>query len=247
MPWITNEDLALKGMLQGIRVTDANAPPNGRPVPVVFRLPQTEVVDYTPPVIVVRHLGWFRDPTREHSGYVKVPYAPEGYPTWWADSGGEDPASDSFDPNDSPYRGFFPIPYNFDYQIEVQTRLMHEHMAPIVAALAQPGRLYDQWSYLRIPQDGTVRSMFLNGGPELTYSDDQDDKHLLVTTYNVRVCSELLGPIDAPVAYGGSLALATVMNINLDVYTDTADLTSLELEKSFGVLSVGMASAWNTQ
>jgi hypothetical protein len=234
-------------MLQGLLVTDANAPPGGRKVPVVYRLPETEVVDYTPPVIIIEHAGWFRDPARQHSGYVHIPYAPEGYPAWWADSGGQNPAGDSFDPNDSPYRAFFPIPYNFDYQIEVQTRFMHEHMVPIVSALAQPGRLYDQWGYLKIPQDGTIRSLFVNGGPQLTYGKDQDDKHLLTTTYNVRVCSELLGPVDAPAQFGGSLALAKQLNVNLDVYSDLADLTVAELETSFGLLSVGMASGWNTQ
>jgi hypothetical protein len=246
MAWILNEDLAMKVMLQGIRVTDANAPSNGRPVPVIYRLPETEVVDYTPPIIIIEHIGWFRDPARQHSGFVQIPYAPEGYPTWWADSGGLYPALDSFDPTDSPYRAYFPIPYNFDYKIEVHTRLQHEHMIPIVAALAQPGRLYDQWSYLNIPQDGTQRTMLLNGGPEMTYGKDQDDKHIFVTTYNVRVCSELLGPIDAPAAYGGSTVLATQLNVDLDVYTDLADVTPDE-QISLGLLSVGMTSSWNTQ
>jgi hypothetical protein len=234
-------------MLQGIRVTDANAPANGRKVPVVFRLPETEVVDYTPPIIIIQPLGWFRDPSRQHSGYIQLPYAPEGYTPWWADSGGMDPANDEFCPDESPYRGYFPIPYNFDYQVEVQTRLYHEHMVPIVAAIAQPGRFYDQWGGLPIPQDGTIRTLLLNGGPNYTPSDDQDDKHLHTTTYNVRVCSELLGPIDAPAAYGGSLAYATTFNVNLDVYSDLSDMTLPELQSSFGVLSVGMSSSWNTQ
>src|SRR5215467_9787661 len=126
MPWLLNEDAALKLKLQGLTVSDAtNA---SRPVPVRFRLPEVEVSTLTFPIIAIEHDGWYPAPERMHSGYTNVPYAPEGFNPWWDDSGG--PANAEFDPNDSPYFGYFPVPYNFDYIITVYTRFMHEHMLP---------------------------------------------------------------------------------------------------------------------
>jgi hypothetical protein len=78
MPWLLNEDAALKKKLQGLTVTDANAPIGGRPVPVRFRLPETELSDTQFPLIVIEHAGLSRDPEREHRGYIQLPYVPEG-------------------------------------------------------------------------------------------------------------------------------------------------------------------------
>lgn len=244
--WLLNEDASLKSLLQGIYVTDANAPPEGRKVPVIFKLPETEVNTLTYPIIVIEHLSWTRDPEREHRGYIRLPYAPENLAPWWGDNGPNGPPVD-FDPNDSPYQTHFPIPYNFDYQVTVMTRLWHEHMLPIIAELAQFGRLHPHFGFLDVPQDGTKRSLFLNGGPTAGAAMDDNDKHLLTTVYNVRVCSELLGPIDSLVQYGGTQVPATQFNVDLGVYSDLADITGPELETSFGILSVGTASTWNTQ
>lgn len=243
MPWLLNEDAAMKGLLQGITVTDANAPPDGRAVPVVYRLPETEIVGLTYPCIIIEHLGWFYAPERAHRGYEQIPYAPEGYPAWWDTS----VADQEFRPADSPYAGYFPIPYNFDYQVTVMSRYYHEHLLPIVSDLAQFGRLHPVYGYLDVPQDGTKRSLFVNAGPEYTSGKDDEDKHLLQATYNVRVCSELLGPIDTTVQYGGVGTLVTRVITDISCYTDLSDLSKPELVKSFGKLSVGTATSWNTQ
>lgn len=245
MPWIISEDAALTAKLSGITVTDTNAPAAGRTVPVLWIGPELETQNITYPHIGIESLGWFRDPEREHSGRIQIPYAPEGYMPWWDTS--LPPEEQCFDPADSPYYAWSPIPYNFDYQITVNARFEREHLIPIVSQLAQWNYLHPHFGFLDVPQDGTKRSLFVNGGPERHYEPDGHDKRLVSATYNVRVCSELFGPIDAPVAFGGSMALAENFNLSLDVYSGPLNMTQQELTSSTGVLSVGMLSGWNTQ
>lgn len=245
MPWILSEDAALTAKLQGIIVTDDNAQPQGRTVPVLWIGPEQDVQNVTYPYIGIESLGWFRDPTREHSGYFQLPYAPEGMPAWWDTT--VDPKLQQFDPTESPYFTYAPIPYNFDYQITVFARFERVHLIPIVSTLAGYTFLPNHFGYLEVPQDGTVRNLFVNAGPEKGYVLDEHNKRVVTATYNIRVCSELVGPIDAPVSFGGSLALATQLNITLDVYSDLTVITPAQLVESKGVLSVGHLSSWNTQ
>lgn len=234
IPWLLNEDAALKLKLQGLTVTDNNAP-NGRPVPVRFRLPQTEVADLTFPLIVIDHDGWYPAPEREHRGYVPLPYSPEGFPIWWNDTG---PASTNFNPNDSPYWSFFPIPYNFDYTITVYTRMMREHTMSLIAALAQYNRLHPKFAFLDIPQDGTKRTMQLIGGPSMPEAYDNDGKRIFPVIYKIRVFSELLAPI-------AQYPNVTSINVDLSVYEDLADLTFKEVSESIGILNAAATSSWN--
>jgi hypothetical protein len=245
-PWIINEDAALTAKLLGIRVTDENAKPAGREVPVLWQGPEFDVQNVTYPMIGIESLGWFRAPEREHRNYIRLPYAPEGYPPWWNVAV---PVEDQQpDPTESPYYTWFPIPYNFDYQVTVMARLERDHLIPIVTKLAQIDYLHPHFAFLNVPQDGTVRTMLLNGGPEKEYRLDDDNKRIVTATYNIRVCSELLGPIDTTANYGGSMALATTFDLSLDVYSGPITEESLpELTSSFGVLSVGRSSGWNTQ
>jgi len=235
MPWLLNEDAALKLKLQGLTVSDANS--SNRPVPVRFRLPETEVADLTFPIIVISHDGWYPAPERMHSGYAKLPYAPEGYNPWFADTGA---ATTTFDPTDSPYYSWFPVPYNFDYQITVYARLMHEHTIPLVSALAQYSRLDPRIGFLDIPQDGTKRTMQLLGGPELQTGKDNNGKRLFWVNYKVRVFSELVPSVIQPI-------LANRVNLDLSVYNSTQDLSITDLIEVKALLSVGSpAISWNT-
>lgn len=234
MPWLFNEDLALKVKLQGLTVTDKNDP-NGKSVKVRYRLPETEVSNLDFPIIVITHENWTLANDREHRGYTNLPYAPEGFNPWWDDSGG--PAIAEFDPTDSPYLSYFPLPYNFDYRIDVYCRFMREHMIPLVAALAQYNRLNAKFGFLDIPQDGTKRTMQLLGGPDIQSIKDENDKRLFRTTYLVRVFSELVPQIVHN-------ALVSQVNIDLSVYSDTNDLIGSDLA-NFGILSVGANTAWD--
>lgn len=235
MPWLLNEDAALKFKLQGLTVFDGNAP-TGRGVPVKYRLPETEPSNLTFPIIGIEHIGWYYAPERSHEGYIQVPYAPEGFNTWWDDSGG--PAIAQFAPSDSPYFADFPVPYNLDYQVVFYTRFVHEHMMPIIATLAGQNYFHPKYGYLNVPQDGTKRTLQVLGGPDLEDGYDDNGKRYFKANYLIRVFSELVPSIVQAV-------LAKQINLNLDVYTDTTDLTSTALVMSKGILSVGTSSAWN--
>lgn len=235
MPWLLNEDGALKLKLQGLRVFDANSPDDGRPVPVRFRLPQSEVATLTFPIIVIQHAGWYPAPERMHDGFTNLPYAPEGYAKWFADTG---PDTTTFDPHESPYYSYFPIPYNFDYEVTVYSRFMHEHTIPLVAALAQPERLHPKYGFLDIPQDGTKRTMQLIGGPDMQYGTDNDGKRIFWVTYRIRVFSELV-----PTIY----QYPPVKEINLDLseYSSTTDITANKLIDQKVLFSVGVPIEWS--
>lgn len=234
MPWLINEDAALKKKLQGLTVFDGNAP-NGRPVPVRYRLPEVEPADLTFPIIIITHNGWYPANDREHRGFTQLPYAPEGQPTWWDDT--VQPAP-SFDPNDSPYYSYYPIPYNFDYVVTVYSRIMHEHTIPLVSALSQYDRLHPKFGFLDIPQDGTKRTMQLLGGPSLQSGKDNNGKRIFWVDFLVRVFSELVPPM-------ANYVLANRINLDLSVYADTSDLTTKELTESHAYISTGVSSAWN--
>ena len=168
MPWIYNEDAALKLKLQGLQVTDANAP-SGRTVPVRFRLPEDELATLSYPLIIIEHRPITFRGNEQHRGYIQIPYAPEGYSEWFQDG-------QNFAPDTSPYWGWFPIAVNLNYAVTVYTRKMPGHLQPLMVQLSLNPYLPFQFGFLDIPQDGTVRSMFLDGGPEIEYGKDNDDK-----------------------------------------------------------------------
>lgn len=173
MPWLLNEDRAIKAKLLGLTVQDVNAP-SGRPVKVRFRLPEVELADVDFPMVIIEHAGITKDEEREHRGTIRLGYTPEGLPE--VDGG---------------YKTEFPIPYNLDYQISVYSRKAHHDIA-LRAALAQADRIPARFGYIEIPQDGTVRRLDLIGGPETEAIKDEDGKRTFVQTYMVRVSSELL-------------------------------------------------------
>jgi hypothetical protein len=234
MPWLLNEDAALKKKLQGLIVHDASAT-GGRSVPVRYRMPETEPADVSYPIIIIEHDGWLPASEREHRGFVKLPYAPEGYAPWWSDTGA---ATTTFEPSDSPYWSFFPIPFNLDYTIRVLARFQTDHMMPLIAQLAAFDRLHPKFAFLDVPQDGTKRTLQLLGGPVPNDIYDDNGKRVFQTIYKIRVFSELVPQI---VQY----VMAKNINLDLSVYQDISDLTGLELEESHGLLSVGSPIAWN--
>jgi hypothetical protein len=224
---------SLKLKLQGLIVSDANN--SARQVLVRYKNPETEIADLNFPIIIISHDGWYPATERMHDGYVNLPYAPENYNPWFADTG---PETTDFNPDDSPYYSWFPIAYNFDYVITVYTRFMHEHMIPIVSSLAQYDRLHAKYGYLDVPQDGTKRTMQLLGGPALNTGKDVNDKRLFWADYKIRVFSELVPEIVQPV-------LANLVNLDLSVYSSTENLTIASVQESKSLLSVGVPITWN--
>ncbi|MET9119949.1 hypothetical protein [Streptomyces sp. NPDC004528] len=176
MPWIVNEDAAVKAKLQGIHVKDTNAPVAGLPVDVRFRLPEHELATATYPLIVIERSRIAHDSEREHRGVVELSYTPEGY----------DPASS--------YLATDPIPYLIEYQVTVYAR-KQRHAASIVQTLSSRDYLHPRWAYLEVPEDGTIRRLELAGGPEFNDGRDSDGKRLWQVDYLIQVSSELLDEI----------------------------------------------------
>ncbi|MFE2104003.1 hypothetical protein [Streptomyces sp. NPDC059468] len=184
MPWLINEDRAVKAKLQGLTVTDANAP-DGRPVPVRYRLPEVELAQQTFPLIVIEHAGIEKADEREHRGQIWLPYAPEGTSGWWEDG------ATAFDVTQSPYLMEFPIPFDLRYRISVFTRLA-EHDIALASRMMQRDMLPARFGFLEIPEDGTVRRLDLLGGPELADTRDENGKRLFRREYLISVSSEML-------------------------------------------------------
>lgn len=200
MPWLLNEDAAIKAKLQGLKVTDVNAPTAGRPVGVRFRLPETELADLTFPNVIVEHAGLYLDNEREHRGTnIRLPYAPEGYDLWATPE----------DPGTSPYLADFPLPYNVDYLVSVYSRKI-QHQMVLRSALAAFDRIPDRFGFLEIPQDGTIRRLDRMGGPDLQAYHDNDNKRVFRDAYRLRVSSELL----QSQVHTVSKVLSTVINIH---------------------------------
>lgn len=200
MPWLINEDRAVKAKLQGLTVTDVNAPAGGRPVPVRYRVPESELAKQTFPLIVIEHAGLEKADEREHRGPVYLPYAPEGSPSWWQNGDA------SYDVTQSPYIVDFPIPYDIRYRVLVFTRLS-EHDIALASAMAQFDRIPARFGFVTIPEDGTVRRMDLLGGPELVDTRDEDGKRLFRREYLISVSSEMLPSAAQAYVKASSVAL----------------------------------------
>ena len=233
MPWVYNEDMALKAKLQGLTVMDANNPT--RPVPVRYRLPEDELATLSYPCIIIEHNGINPDPSREHRGYIKLGYAPEGQPIWWP------PTATEYDPSLSPYSSWFPLPYNMDYTVTVYCRKMAEHLQPLIATLATENYLPYHMGFLNIPQDGTFRTMFLMEGPQIQYGKDSDDKRLFRATYMIRVVTEIIPELT--VNLGGGLVEEILLD--LGCYSDVNDLTTEEIAANQAIITTGLSVAFN--
>lgn len=179
--FLFNEDRALHAKLQSLVVDDVNAPDSGRPVGVIWMDGDFEMQNLTYPSVIITQSGISRAQERESRGWMQYPYAPEGFAPW----------DDILDVTQSPYWSQTPIPYNVDYQIEVLSRT-NKHATFLRAVLAGPDYLPTRFGYLEVPEDGTVRRLDLEGGPETVPTQDSDGKRLFHDVYSIRVSTELL-------------------------------------------------------
>ncbi|MGW1261188.1 Ig domain-containing protein [Streptomyces drozdowiczii] len=179
MPFLLNEDKALKQKFQGLMVHDSTSG-MGRKVTVRYRNPEYELADATFPMALLSHTRISRDPERESRGVVNLHYAPEGYEPW----------ADMSDPTQSPYMAQMPIPLNVDYQVDVYAR-KELHIIELTGAMMQFDLLPQRFGYLPIGEDGTVRRLDLLGGPDYTETKDEQGKRLFCATWAIRVSSEI--------------------------------------------------------
>jgi hypothetical protein len=184
MPWLLNEDDALKKKLQGLTIASTNKTLS---VNVRFRDPEDELAKFDYPLILISHVAISKDDSREHRGYIELPYSPEGY---MEDINAED------NEGHTGYFTDFPIPYNLDYTVEVYARFAR-HTRELLSILSGRDYLPQRFGYLEIPEDGTIRRLDVIGGPESTEQRDANSKRLFKETFIVRVSSELtLSQID---------------------------------------------------
>lgn len=258
MPWLRNEDAALKARLQGLYVADANSPAanaastpapgvivqnGGREVGVRYRLPGDELANLTYPIVIIEHAGIYPAQERMHQGIQQLPYAPEGYQKWWA-------PGEAIDVTQSPYASAQITPYNFDYQITLYGRFWAAHLRPLIAQLALLSRLPAKHGALWVPQDSTYRTMRLLGGPEEGYGTDENGKRISKVVYRIRVFSELVEGLQSTVAFGGTLVPVTDVDIDLSVYTSALPIdlsTPAGIEENIGIMSIGATSTVNVQ
>lgn len=196
MTWLRNEASALKAKVSGLTVSDANAPSTGRPVAVRFNEPQTELGDTVFPMVLLAYNGITRATDRESRGYAYLPYYTDDNPSGGnyvvmdSDTGTTHPWVEGEDERSPFWTQDAPVPYDIDFTVTVMTRLA-THMEQLIVALSKIDRLPTRFGYLEIPEDGTVRSLFLMAGPEYVYARDDHDKRLFKAVYMVRVASEL--------------------------------------------------------
>lgn len=193
------ESRALRQKLSGLVAHSSNNP-QGLVVPVHFVNPDFELSNADYPGIYIAYGNVTRASDREHRGPTNLEYAPAGYPTNVlvpADIDDKDSvalvdwSTDGFGRLNSPYYvPEFPIPYNLDYNISVLTRNYQQAMELIVQ-LQDIERIPPRFGGLEVPEDGTVRTLDLMGGPETGPIVDADGKRVVQTLYSVRVTAEL--------------------------------------------------------
>jgi len=168
MPFLLNEDAALKLLLTGITVADSGN--STRPVGVYYGQPDKELRQQSYPYITIDLGGVTEDASRAHRGYVPLTYTPEGV--------------DITNIN----RVNYPIPVDITYQISTWAR-QPRHDRQLIAALFSPGRLPLRFGQLPIPQDGTDRRVDVLGFSKRDFIEGE--KRLFSNVYNIRISSEL--------------------------------------------------------
>lgn len=174
MPHILNEDAAILAKLSGIQVT---LPTGLLDVPVRWIQPEPEKGEMVYPVIVIQRpkIGFATD--RAARGFTRYDYVQEGKPM----PGPDDKWG---------YYGERPMPFNFDYQVTVYSKLQ-SHQMELAGKLARGDRLPARAGYIQIPGIDVLASLDVIGGPEMSHRLDSNQKRINTTTYLARVYTEL--------------------------------------------------------
>lgn len=171
MPWLLNEDEAMKAALAGIKVSDdKNAT---RDVRVWFGQPDVEITAQTYPYMTIDLIDISMDAPRAIHGIDELPYIPEGF----------EPAMDGHS-----FITESPIPIALDYQVTTYTR-HPRHDRTVVGAMHM--KFPYQFGGIYVSQDNTQRRAFLTrfGNRDRT---DENSKRLFSKVFTVRVESELI-------------------------------------------------------
>ena len=193
MPFLLNEDKAIKAKLAGITVSDAKN--STRPVGVWFGQPDIEIRDQSYPYLTLDLVDISEAKDRNNRGVGYLPYTPEGG-----------------DVNKN-YFVELPIPVDIDYQVTSYSR-QPLHDRQIISNI-----LYNilpfRYGTLEIPEDNTLRRVELLG---YTKRDTTEQgKRLFVNVFSIRVNSELLSTEIAAAVNVANISISTSLVINKSV------------------------------
>jgi len=174
MPFILNEEAALKTLLSGITVADGGN--SARPVGVFYGQPDKEIRQQSYPYITIDLVGISEETDRAHRGVVSIPettlYTPEGVTAGQQTS--------------------FPIPVQLMYQVSTWSR-QPRHDRQIIAQLLSSGRLPLRFGQLPIPEDGTNRRIDMLGFSKRDTTEGE--KRLFSNVYSIRISAEIFPDI----------------------------------------------------
>jgi len=194
MPFLLNEDKALKSLMQSITVSDAKN--SARAVGVWFGQPDVEIRDQSYPYVTLDLIDISEDPSRVHRGVVTMPYTPEGL-----DSSVK-------------HQTEFPIPVNIDYQVTSYAR-QPLHDRQIISNILNT-KLPFRFGTLEIPEDNTLRRVELLGYAKRDRTEQ--GKRLFVNMFTIRVSAELFPSaiiaLDKPVS---AVNIGTTVSLNSNV------------------------------
>lgn len=192
MPFILNEDKALKTLLSGITVSDEKN--SSRPVGVWFGQPDIEIQAQAYPYITIDLIDVSEATDRAMRGIVRSdwwPHLPEG----------ETPLKVG-----EVVQWDYPVPYNLDYQITTWSR-HPRHDRSILTALYKT-LITPRYSMLYIPEDNTDRTMMIMGMAKRDRTEQA--RRIFSNVLTVRIHSEML--LDEVVR------AKTVLNVNLNAH-----------------------------
>lgn len=199
MPFLINEDRALKTLLSGLTVSDAKN--SDRPVGVWFGQPDVEIRQQSYPYLTIDMIDVSEANERSHRGWIDLPYTPEG----------GDP--------DVKYSTEFPIPVNIDYQVTSYAR-QPIHDRQIVAAILSE-KLPLRFGMLEVPEDNTARRIDFLG--YVKRDTTEADKRLFVNVFTIRVSAEIL-PGNLMQLYKADTVNISLTNTNIDLTQDSAQI-----------------------
>jgi len=167
----TEEDMGLKNLLQGLYVSDLNAPNETRPVPVWFHNPEREERRVTYPNITIRFDSERVAHERENRGWVQIQY--------------KYLQNVQFDTD--PYPSInYPLPMDFDYTVTASARI-NQHISQISGHLAM-SKLHPRFAQMECP-GGTVRRITVLGVSRT--NSMEIEKRIFRQIYQLRISTEI--------------------------------------------------------
>lgn len=188
MPWLINEDDAIKAHLREMTVADDRAQ---RKVGVWFRFPETEERQVEYPFVTIDLVDIQKETDREHRGIAQLDYVPEGY----------EAVPDGFGQTTE-----MAIPHSLVYQITTYARsAWHDRQ---IQAQLLGDKIPFRFGSLYVPADDTVRRLDLLDVQSMD-GLDRNNKRVFRKAYTVAVSSELLPEVVLAVQQATSVQVTT--------------------------------------